>query len=170
MVALGAATIVLALGISTITIGAAFLAWWYYDQRKDWVVELHPGEGTVRVTKRQADRNELTGTWAGDDYRAPLEPDKSYYRKGWRSGRLLFVDVQQGVQTDPAANVDRAVGYDLARIVDAKIGETWRQNFPDESFGEAIKDFLATYGPWIVLGLIGLAIYMITGGNPATGG
>jgi hypothetical protein len=168
MVSLSLASIVLALGISIITSAAAFLAWWYYDQRKDWVVEINPGERTCSLTKQDATKDAIEGSHGGEDYHAKLEPDKSYYRKGWRSGRLLFVDASKGVQVDPASDVDRAVGYDMARIIDAKLGETWRHNFPDESFGQAIKAMLATYGPWIVLAMIGLAIYLIMGSS--TGG
>lgn len=164
MVSVSLATIVLALGISGLTTAAAFLGWWAWDQRRFWAVVLDE-DGNTDWFKVQAKRDTVRIPVGEEDVEVKLEPDKHKHKKGWRSGRCIFVDAKAGIQVDPqAGDVDQPVGFDMARVIDAKLGETWRQNFPEETFGQLLKDFMSSWGIWILLLAAGGLAYAIMGG------
>lgn len=155
-------TILLALGLSTVTATAGFLLWWFFDQRKSWVTVLLPN-GSTDQFKTSLEGDQLRIDRYEEAVEIPLEEEKQFYKLGWRSGPHIFVDLTDGVQVDPRVEAEHRVGYDMATVIDTKWGERWRAGFPDDKgLGEALAEFLNNWG-WlfVVLSFLAFVVYII---------
>lgn len=116
-----------ALGVGLCVAVTGFGLWYMYDQKRDWVMMVNPNRGNAAWSKKRVTRDELEFKDAkGNKCSVPLQPARSFYKSGWRSGRVYVIDVAAGVQLYPSATDEEHLerpGWKLGALMGSRLDE-----------------------------------------------